>query len=108
LLRFKLAVAVSVCGIGMMVAGGSATEEKPEASAIYKKNCVMCHKVDGKGYSAMKTPDFTSKEWQANHKDDELIEAVTKGKSTMPAFENKLKADEIKLVIADVIRKFAK
>jgi mono/diheme cytochrome c family protein len=108
LLRLKLAVAASVCGVGMMVAGGFAAEEKPEASALYKKNCVMCHKADGKGYSAMKTPDFTSKEWQASHKDDELIAAVTKGKDTMPAFENKLKADEIKLIIADVIRKFAK
>ncbi len=107
MLRFKLAVGAVIFGAGMMVAAVSNAEDKLDVSSLYKKNCAMCHKADGKGYPAMKTPDFTNKEWQASHKDDELIEAVSKGKSTMPAFENKLKADEIKLLITDVVRKFA-
>jgi len=85
----------------------SAEEEKPDAAALYKKNCAMCHKADGKGYAAMKTPDFTDKDWQASKKDEELIETVTKGKPPMPAFEKKLSEDEIKLLITDVVRKFA-
>jgi mono/diheme cytochrome c family protein len=85
----------------------AAEEEKPDPAALYKKNCVMCHKADGKGYAAMKTPDFTDKDWQASKKDDELIEAVSKGKPPMPAFDKKLSADEIKLLISDVVRKFA-
>jgi mono/diheme cytochrome c family protein len=67
----------------------------------------MCHKADGKGYPAMKTPDFTDKEWQAQRPDADLIEAVTKGKGTMPPFEKKMKPQEIKAVIVAVIRKFA-
>jgi hypothetical protein len=63
---------------------------------------------DGKGYPAMKTPDFTDKGWQAQHPDEELIEAVTKGKGTMPPSERKMKPEEIKAVIVEVIRKFAR
>ena len=55
----------------------------------------------------MKTPDFTDKEWQAQRPDADLIEAVTKGKGTMPPFEKKMKPQEIKAVIVAVIRKFA-
>ena len=89
--------------------GGSnlPAEESIDAAAIYEKNCVMCHKADGKGYPAMKTPDFTDKEWQAQRPDADLIEAVTKGKGTMPPSEKKMKPEEIKAVIVEVIRKFA-
>ncbi len=84
----------------------AAEEEAPDPSALYKKNCAMCHKADGKGYPAMKTPDFTDKEWQANHTDEQMIETVTKGKPPMPAFDQKLTPEEIKLLITDVVRKF--
>jgi outer membrane protein assembly factor BamB len=77
-----------------------------DAPAVYKENCAMCHRADGRGYPAMKTPDFTLKEWQAQHPDEELIEAVTKGRGTMPPFEKKLKPEEIKRVIEEVIRNF--
>src|SRR2546422_6609545 len=96
-----------VCGFAWLLVSKLSDEEKPDAAALYKKNCAMCHKADGKGYAAMKTPDFTDKEWQASKKDEELIETVSKGKPPMPAFEKKLSADEIKLLITDVVRKFA-
>jgi mono/diheme cytochrome c family protein len=85
-------------------------EDNPDAAALYKKNCVMCHKADGKGYEAMHSPDFTNKEWQASKTDEELIASVTNGKKdkgTMPPFGEKLKPEEIKLIITDVVRKFA-
>src|SRR5262249_39331964 len=64
------------------------------------------HKADGKGYAAMKTPDFTSKEWQTSRTDEQLIETVSKGKAPMPAFEKQLKPEEIKALVRDVVRKF--
>jgi mono/diheme cytochrome c family protein len=67
----------------------------------------MCHKADGTGYAAMKTPDFTNKEWQASRTDEQMIETITKGKKPMPAFEAQLKAEQIKLLVTDVVRKFA-
>ena len=78
-----------------------------DAPAIYKQNCAVCHKADGKGTPGTRTPDFTLKEWQAQHSDEDLIEAIRQGKGVMPPFENKLKPEEIHAAIAEVIRKFA-
>ena len=99
-----------VCGFALLLVSKLSAEDKPDATALFKKNCAMCHKADGKGYAAMHTPDFTDKEWQASKKDEELIESITNGKKdkgTMPAFDKKLSPEEIKLLVTDVVRKFA-
>ena len=88
--------------------------DAPDVSGIYKKNCAMCHKADGKGLAVMKTPDFTNKDWQSKHTDEQLIEAITKGsgegKIKMPAFGEGTKAnlspETVKALVATV-RKFA-
>ena len=95
-----------IAGVGLLSLNAIAEDEKPDVQAIYKKKCVMCHKADGKGYPSMKSPDFTSKEWQDSRKDEELIESVTKGKTPMPSFEKQLKPEEIQLLVTDVVRKF--
>lgn len=89
--------------------------DAPDVSGIYKKNCAMCHKADGKGLAVMKTPDFTSKDWQSRHTDEQLIKAITKGsgegKIKMPAFGEGTKAnlspETVKALVTEVIRKFA-
>lgn len=80
---------------------------RPSGQSIYKRRCMMCHGADGKGFSAMKSPDFTDPKWQASVKDKELIEVIKNGKKDthMPAFGDKLKDDEIKAV-AEYIRSF--
>lgn len=99
---------VMTLGFGLLtVSSLMAEEEKPDVQDIYKKKCAMCHKADGKGYPAMKAPDFTDKEWQASRTDEQMIEVITKGKKPMPPFEAQLKAEEIKLLVTDVVRKFA-
>jgi|SwirhirootsSR2_FD_contig_31_5177647_length_524_multi_3_in_0_out_0_1 mono/diheme cytochrome c family protein len=98
------------CGFALLLLPKLSAEDNPDAAALFKKNCVMCHKADGKGYEAMHSPDFTSKEWQASKTDEELIASVTNGKKdkgTMPPFGEKLKPEEIKLLVTDVVRKFA-
>ena len=89
-----------------LLAASSLMAEDTDIQGIYKKKCAMCHKADGKGYAAMKTPDFTSKEWQTSRTDEQLIETVSKGKAPMPAFEKQLKPEEIKALVTDVVRKF--
>ncbi len=84
-----------------------AEDEQPDVQALFKKKCAMCHKADGKGYAAMHTPDFTSKEWQSSRTDEQLIETTSKGKPPMPAFEKQLKPEEIQALISQVVRKFA-
>jgi cytochrome c oxidase cbb3-type subunit 3 len=73
----------------------------PDGSAIFKNNCMMCHGADGKGFPALKTPDFTDPKWQAATKDKEIREAIKNGKkgTAMLAFGNKLSDEEISAVI---------
>ena len=61
----------------------------------------MCHGPDGKGYSALKTPDFTSEKWQAAHSDKEIRETITNGKkdTMMKGFGDKLKPEEIQVLV---------
>lgn len=70
---------------------------KQGGALFQSQHCVMCHGMDGKGYPAIHTPDFTSKKWQAAHSDAVITEVITNGKkgTQMPAFGAKLKADQI-------------
>lgn len=70
---------------------------KQGGELFQSQHCVMCHGMDGKGYPAIHTPDFTSEKWQAAHSDAFITEVITNGKkgTQMPAFGNKLKSDQI-------------
>ncbi len=76
--------------------------QKPDGAEIYKKNCAMCHGVDGKGFSAIKTPDFTDPKWQAATKDKAMVTIIKLGKkdSVMKGFADKLGEAEIQAVAA--------
>ena len=78
--------------------------DKSDGGAIYKQKCSMCHGVEGKGFSAIKTPDFTDAKWQASIKDKEMIEVIKNGKkgTAMPAYADKLKEDEIQAVVVHI------
>ncbi len=78
--------------------------DQPDGAALYKQRCAMCHAADGKGYSALKTPDMTDPKWQAANKDDAIFEAIKKGKkgTAMMAFDTKLKDEEIRAVVAHI------
>ena len=73
---------------------------------IYSKNCTECHGTDGRA----KTPkgrrlaatDFTKKDW--NPDEARGIRIITKGKSDMPSFKDKLTADEIREVFGYVVK----
>ncbi|MGH9397759.1 MAG: c-type cytochrome [Terriglobia bacterium] len=95
-LRIICAVALTVVTLafgGLSFAAASGTG----AAGLFKSKCSMCHGVDGKGYAAIHTPDFTSAKWQASITDKEIVSVITNGKkgTIMPAFGAKLKADQI-------------
>jgi mono/diheme cytochrome c family protein len=77
------------------------------AKTLYTQKCASCHAKDGKGNPAMAKMfkldpaalDLTSKT-TLEKKDDELILTTTKGHGKMPAYETKLKAEEIKGLVA--------
>jgi mono/diheme cytochrome c family protein len=63
----------------------------------------LCHAADGSGNSpsgkALGAKDLASSEVQKKP-DAELTDVITKGKGKMPAFGAKLKADDIKQLLA--------
>ena len=81
-----------------------------DAAATYKTKCAMCHGADGKGDTPagkkMGAHDFASDEVQ-KQSDADLSQIVSKGKNKMPAYEGKLKPEEIKDVVS-YVRKLAK
>ncbi len=94
----------------LLLAGGSllpvplksAEGDQPDGAALYKQKCSMCHGAEGKGFSALKTPDFTDPKWQEGITDKEIVEIIKNGKkgTPMPAFGEKLKDDEIQALVA--------
>jgi menaquinol-cytochrome c reductase cytochrome b/c subunit len=75
------------------------------ARANYKKNCEACHgpeatggpvKVDNK---QIKVPSLKA-EHAIKHTDDQLTKMITNGEEEMPAFKDKMSAQEI----ADMVR----
>jgi cytochrome c oxidase cbb3-type subunit III len=75
--------------------------DQADGEAIYKQKCAMCHAPDGKGYSAIKTPDFTSPKWQESKTDKEIADTIKNGKSgtAMKSFGDQLKEDEIQALV---------
>ena len=72
-----------------------------ESADLFKSKCSMCHGVDGKGYKALKTPDFTDPEWQASKTTKEIDETIKNGKkdTMMKGFADKLKPEEIEKLV---------
>jgi len=100
-LRMAL-VTLLVCGAIAVCSSSAAAQD---AAATYKAKCAMCHGPDGKG-GKMGTRDFASAEVKAET-DAQLTDIITKGKGKMPAYDGKLKAEDIKGLVA-YIRSLAK
>lgn len=101
--RFFLAlIMVGACFVLLGVASQDAP--KPDGAALYKQKCAMCHGVDGKGFPAIKSQDFTDPKWQAATKDKAIITITKFGKkgSVMPGFDKKMTEEEILAVVAHI------
>jgi len=83
--------------------------DAPDGAAIFKSKCSMCHGQDGKGYAAVKTPDFTDPKWQASITDQKIADTIKNGKqgTMMMPFGTQLKDAEIAALVKQ-IRSFGK
>jgi cytochrome c oxidase cbb3-type subunit 3 len=73
-----------------------------DGAAIFTKNCAACHGTDGKGSSALGTPNFTDPKWQSSIKDTEIRETIKNGKkgTAMVGFADRFKDEEISALMA--------
>ena len=77
------------------------------ARANYAKNCEGCHGPTGEGGlvrvrdKQIKVPSLKA-DHALKHTDDQLINVVTNGEESMPAFKEKLNAAQIKIGRAHV------
>jgi len=98
----SLALTLMVAGsIVYAVSLSFAADKKPDGAGIFREKCSMCHGIDGTGYAAIKTPDFTDPKWQAAHPDKELRNAIENGVpgTAMVSFEGKLSKEQMEDVL---------
>ncbi len=99
--QVKIAVFALACMTLMLSSLALAAPAKPDAAAIFREKCSMCHGPDGKGFSAIHTPNFTDPKWQASKTDKVLLGAIKNGvKGTaMLSFEGKLSDAEMHAMV---------
>ena len=96
-----LAAALLMAGSIAYAVSLSFAANTPNGAETFTQKCSMCHGMNGKGYPALKTPDFTDPKWQAAHPDKELMDAIENGvKGTaMVSFKDKLSHQEMVAVL---------
>ena len=104
-MRFQVSTFFKILGVGTFLLIFSlalpAGPRPDDGGDLFKQKCSMCHGVDGKGYSALKTPDFTDPKVQASLTDKAIVETIKNGKkgTAMPAFAEKLSDEQIQSLL---------
>jgi cbb3-type cytochrome c oxidase subunit III len=104
-MRFQVTTFFKVLGVGtILLISTLALQAGPAPDAggdLFKQKCAMCHGADGKGFPALKTPDFTDPKVQASLTDEEITKIIKNGKpgTAMPPFKDSLSDDQIKSLV---------
>lgn len=98
---------VGVTAVPLTIRAQTKEESAPDAAALYKKHCVMCHAANGD--SKMPGMSFTDGEWKHGSSIKEvstIIHDGVKGTAMLP-FKNKLSDPEVE-ALAKYVRAFDK
>ncbi|MGL6156037.1 MAG: c-type cytochrome, partial [Ralstonia mannitolilytica] len=69
----------------------------------FKSVCAACHMATGKGNQALGAPNLTDRTWLYGSSEATIVETILKGRSnTMPAHENLLSPEKIRMLAAYV------
>jgi cbb3-type cytochrome c oxidase subunit III len=104
-MRFPAATFFKILGVAtFLLFFGRTVQAGPVPDAggdLFKEKCSMCHGPDGKGFSSMKTPDFTDPKVQASLTDKEIVETIKNGRTgtAMPPFKDSLSDDQIQSLV---------
>ena len=101
-------VAAVVCAIALvslLLARPALAADSATGAKVFAANCAACHMKGGNAVNPAKT---LKKEALAQYGKDSveaIVTQVTNGKAAMPAFKNKLNADQIESVALYVLEK---
>ena len=77
-----------------------------EAKDVWNAKCKSCHGEDGKAKTKMgekeKVPDMTQADWQKNHSDEKIRDAIVNGSKDNPKmkpFKDKLTPEQIDALV---------
>jgi mono/diheme cytochrome c family protein len=87
---------------GLTLASSLAMAADLTSDPNFKAKCSICHGADAAGKPALKTPPLKD---AASKSEADLTDAITKGKAgppKMPAFGDKLSADQIKTLVSEI------
>ena len=94
-----LTVSILVLFIAVPIA---LADSGPDATAIFKAKCAMCHGANGDGQTptgkAMKVKDLRSADVK-KMSDTDLTKVISDGKGKMPAYKGKLTPAEISALV---------
>jgi mono/diheme cytochrome c family protein len=86
----------------LAVEGGPVLEE-PDAKALYDNNCAKCHGKDGRAKTfrgkLTGAQNLTDATWQEEIKDEDINDAITNGRGSMPSYKKKLSEEDVKALV---------
>lgn len=92
---------ITACGggntAGNNTANGGNTTTANAVEKVYKANCIQCHGADLKGMNLITVGSRRSQE--------DIVNKITNGGGGMPAFKERLSADEIDSLAAWLVEK---
>lgn len=95
-------ICVIVLGALILALAPAAVAE--DGKALYDSKCALCHGKDGLAKSTAKgSKNFNDPEFQKSATVETILKITTEGRNKMPAFKEKLSADQLKL-IADHVK----
>jgi len=106
-------ISVQTFAIGVLLAvPGALPQAAPrDLKAFFLRTCATCHGADGSGRSPtgqrLVGRALADAKWQARQKDSDLVKVIYLGKGAMPGYKGQLTEDEVKQMVADVVRPLA-
>ena len=86
-------------------------EDAKDLKALYQRSCAVCHGEDGSGRGPngqrLGGKDLANPRWQARTRDSQMVQAILKGKESMPAFGAQMSEAEALKLVTQVIRPMA-
>jgi mono/diheme cytochrome c family protein len=77
----------------------SSSKSDADTASLFDSKCAKCHGKDGRAKTMVgkmkHARDFTDPKWQADASDERLINSITNGKKSMPAFGKALSESQI-------------